>query len=130
MPSSNGKLKKLETRINNFGDHLRTLRKTLGLTQRELALRIGVTESFIGNTETGEFALPNDRTLTKWLKALDIEDAKIKELLSIARQSRMSIKIRYRAGDESNEDIARLVEKYEAGKLSDFDRTLLLTLAR
>jgi transcriptional regulator with XRE-family HTH domain len=106
------------------------LRKTLGLTQRELALRIGVTESFIGNTETGEFALPNDRTLTKWLKALDIEDAKIKELLSIARQSRMSIKIRYRAGDESNEDIARLVEKYEAGKLSDFDRTLLLTLAR
>lgn len=120
-----------EKRIANYGTVLRGFRQQLGITQRELAMRIGVTESYIGNVETGTFQLPRDAMLKKWLKALEITDElKISELVGIARTCRMKISINYRAGDESNEDLARLVERYESGQLSDLDRALLLVIAR
>lgn len=58
----------------NFGENLKRIRKSRGLTQAELAEKIGVTQACIGKYETGERASCDRTTNVKYeaiAKALD-----------------------------------------------------------
>ena len=41
-----------------FGAHLKKLRKTKGLTQKSLALKSGISLSYINKIENGKFDIP------------------------------------------------------------------------
>ena len=53
-----------------FGDHLRKLRAAAGLTQRQLAARVGTSSAAISNIEAGNNA-PTLGTLVRLADALD-----------------------------------------------------------
>lgn len=80
-------------RYSNFGKQLRTLRKKQGLTQVELARKIGVHGQYISNAERGMSALP-PRSLRKLVKTVGgrsqlqlalIEDATIQAAIRYGR---------------------------------------------
>ncbi len=68
-----------ETGADRFGQQLRGLRKARGWTQTELAERVGIDRSMIGNYELG-LHYPPIPTLVKLAKALDTT---IDRLLSV-----------------------------------------------
>lgn len=55
-----------EEKADTVGDSIRHLRKELGLTQKELACRIGLTQAQISDYERG-FRVPSLHTLDKLL---------------------------------------------------------------
>ena len=57
---------------NSFGEKLRKLRKDKGLTQAQLAEKIGRSEKHVSKIETGTY-FPNYATLNKILHALDLK---------------------------------------------------------
>ena len=58
--------------MSNFNDNLRSLRLDMGLTQGQLAHKIGTSQSSIGMYESGA-RQPNFETLEKLAKALDTD---------------------------------------------------------
>ena len=50
--------------MNEFKDMLKYLRKREGISQAELALRLGITPAAIGNYETGTRELPFELAIT------------------------------------------------------------------
>ena len=58
--------------VKTVGNRLRKLRKTLGLSMRELAARADVAASFVSRIEAGK-ASPTIMTLQKLLEALGVE---------------------------------------------------------
>lgn len=68
-----------------FGDYLIFLRKTKGLTARELGEKIGTTGQYITQTEKGKLKAPNKNMTQKIAEALD---AKPIELWGIAATER------------------------------------------
>ena len=56
-------------KVENFSDRLRRARKTLGLGQKELAEKLGVSSGSVGNWEVGP-TLPQPDTLGKLAAAL------------------------------------------------------------
>lgn len=59
-----------------LGKRIRQLRRAVGLSQSELAARVGVHASYIGHLETGRIKLPSENILTRLARALgtDSED--------------------------------------------------------
>jgi len=57
--------------MTRFGNRLRELREGARLTQRELAERAGVDESYIGHLESGRRGLPSLTVLDTLSRALD-----------------------------------------------------------
>jgi len=55
-----------------FGKRLRRLRRNMDLTQEDLAERVGVSVTFIGQMERGENA-PSFETLEKLAQVLEVE---------------------------------------------------------
>ena len=65
----------------NFGQKLRKLRENEGLTQQQLAEKLGyVTNSYLSDAEKGAF-IPSEERLKKIAKALHVPYSKLKELL-------------------------------------------------
>jgi transcriptional regulator with XRE-family HTH domain len=60
-----------------LGRHMQKLRKAKGLTQEELAVRIKVTTSWIGQIETGR-VVPSLKLLGKIARTLDVQ---VKDLI-------------------------------------------------
>jgi len=60
----------------SFGDHLRELRKAKGLSQKELADKVGIDFTYLSKIETRNAAPPGEETLRKLAAALgtDAED--------------------------------------------------------
>ena len=69
-----------ENNLKIFGLRIRDLRKKSGLTQSELAERIGLSTNFIGMVERGERNKSVD-TIFKLAKAFDINLAQLFETL-------------------------------------------------
>lgn len=75
----------------DFGQKLRKLREEKGITQQELAEKLGyVTNSYISDVEKGAF-IPSEEKLKKIAKTLRVSFSKIKELLIESKLESMGI---------------------------------------
>ncbi len=68
----------------NFGQRLRELRKTRGLTQRELAAKAGVSYAYISKLETGSLSPPRQKVIQSLARAFGAADAETDELFGLA----------------------------------------------
>lgn len=57
--------------MNNLGKRIRALRTTKGLTQKKLALRIGIQQSSLSELETGESKIASGDTLVRLAEVLE-----------------------------------------------------------
>lgn len=69
--------------MNIFGEYLRKLRKSRGLSQRDLADKIGVSYTYISKIENSTLKPPSNKTIGKMAEALD---ADAEDLLFNARK--------------------------------------------
>ena len=77
--------------MNIFGQKLRKLREDKGLTQQQLAEKLGyVTNSYLSDAEKGAF-IPSEEKLKKIAKALHAPYSKLKELLIESKLESMGI---------------------------------------
>ena len=51
----------MEQRLADLGKRLRELRKSIGLSQKEMAERLDVSANFYGKIERGESKIPIDK---------------------------------------------------------------------
>jgi transcriptional regulator with XRE-family HTH domain len=76
----------------NFGQKLRQLRIQKGLTQQELAERLGYkTNSYISDVESGHF-IPSKDKLRKIARALDVPFKVLEDMLLESRLEALGIK--------------------------------------
>lgn len=68
----------------NFGQRVRDLRKTRGLTQRELAARAGVSCAYISKLETGSLTPPRHKVIHSLARTLGATEAETDELFGLA----------------------------------------------
>ena len=61
----------------SFGDYLRELRKAKGLSQKELAERVGIDFTYLSKIETGNAAPPAEETIRKLAKELKADAEKL-----------------------------------------------------
>ena len=77
--------------MNIFGQKLRKLREDKGLTQQQLAEKLGyVTNSYLSDAEKGAF-IPSEEKLKKIAKALHAPYSKLKEFLIESKLESMGI---------------------------------------
>lgn len=115
--------------VTDFGLILKNLRVNLGLTIRTVSEQIGKSTAYISNVEGGHAASPKRDTLRKWLEALHCSD-RFDELNELAMLNRTYVQARLKPRDPSNPDIVTIMEKYDTGKLTDYDRQLLSCIDR
>jgi transcriptional regulator with XRE-family HTH domain len=76
----------------NFGQKLRQLRMEKGLTQQQLAERLGYkTNSYISDVESGHF-IPSRNKLRKIARALDVPFRVLEDMLLESRLEALGIK--------------------------------------
>jgi len=76
----------------NFGQKLRQLRIERGVTQQQLAERLGYkTNSYISDVESGHF-IPSREKLKKIAKALDVPFKMLEDMLLESRLEALGIK--------------------------------------
>ena len=93
----------------NFGEKIRKIRKEKGLSQLDLAKKLGyVSNSYIADVEAGKF-IPSKDKLKKMAKALQIPYSKIKDMLLESKIEGMGIK--EKELQEMFREIPRLPEK-------------------
>ncbi len=79
----------------NFGQKLRRLREERGISQQELAKRLGYkSNSYIYDIERGDF-IPSDEKIKRLAKALMIPSFRIKEILFESKLESLGIKDRH-----------------------------------
>jgi transcriptional regulator with XRE-family HTH domain len=77
--------------MNIFGQKLKKLREDKGLTQQQLAEKLGyVTNSYLSDAEKGAF-IPSEEKLKKIAKVLHTPYSKLKELLIESKLESMGI---------------------------------------
>jgi len=57
----------------NFGEHLKSVRKEIGISQETLSRISNVTRTIISNIETGKIKNPHLKTILKLSKELNLE---------------------------------------------------------
>jgi transcriptional regulator with XRE-family HTH domain len=76
----------------NFGQKLRKLREKKGLTQQQLAERLGYkTNSYISDVESGHF-IPSREKLKKIARALEVPFKEIEDILLESRLEALGIR--------------------------------------
>lgn len=103
-----------------FGERLKDLRETRGLSQRKLAEQADVPPAIISHFETGERQYPSADNLVKIADALSVS---VDYLLG--RTSKKDP-----VGDELEEDIGMLFREMELGEASDETLETLKDFAR
>ncbi len=79
----------------NFGQKLRKLREEKGISQQELARRLGYkSNSYIFDIERGSF-IPSDEKIKRLAKALTVPSSRIKEILFESKLESLGIKDRH-----------------------------------
>jgi transcriptional regulator with XRE-family HTH domain len=56
-----------------IGEYLKAKREALGISQRRLALRIGINHSYLARLEAGDYARPATTILHRLAEALDLD---------------------------------------------------------
>ena len=51
----------------NFGEKIRILREAKGISQRQLAMQLDITPTYMSKIERGEFQPPSEEVIKKWL---------------------------------------------------------------
>lgn len=75
----------------NFGQKLRKLREAKGVTQQELAMKLGyVTNSYVSDVEKGQF-IPSEANLKKIAKVFNISLSRLKDQLLESKLEEMGI---------------------------------------
>jgi PAS domain S-box-containing protein len=72
-----------ESVLMTFGQRLRELRNHKGLTQKELADRVGISLTYVSKLETGALPAPREKTIVGLANALDGE---LDELFGLAKK--------------------------------------------
>lgn len=62
----------------SFGSYLKQKREAAGWTTNEIAERMGITQSYVSQLETG-FRFPSQKTLTKLAKAYELPEEEVRE---------------------------------------------------
>ncbi|MDT8317804.1 MAG: helix-turn-helix transcriptional regulator [bacterium] len=68
-----------------FGDYLIFLRKSRGMTARELGEKIGTTGQYITQTEQGKLKAPNKKMTQKIAAVLDVNPVEVWGIAAIER---------------------------------------------
>ena len=92
-----------------FGQRLRELRNHKGLTQKELADRVGVSFTYVSKLETGALPPPREKTIVALANALDGE---LDELFGLAK------KLPSRLLGQMNPEVARTLRSILEGEKS------------
>jgi PAS domain S-box-containing protein len=69
-----------------FGQRLRELRKTQGMTQRELAQKVSISYAYVSKLETGVMPPPRQKTILALAQALGANQADTDELFGLANK--------------------------------------------
>lgn len=72
---------------NEFGSYIRTVRKKLGLGQRELARRVGISAPYLNDLELSKRKAPSNEILLLLKKELDLNEEKLNDLAGISKNS-------------------------------------------
>jgi transcriptional regulator with XRE-family HTH domain len=57
----------------NFGEKIRTLREAKGISQRQLAMQLDITPTYMSKIERGEFQPPSEEVIKKMAKFLNYD---------------------------------------------------------
>lgn len=71
---------------SQFGDEIRRIRLELGFTLRKLSEKSGIELTYLSKLENNKTGNPEEATIEKLVKALDVDDEKRAELFRLARQ--------------------------------------------
>lgn len=115
--------------VQDFGNVLKLLRLNQGYTIETLSKKLSITPQKIGQIERSLSEIPDEFSLRRWLKALGCKD-NVNKLIELSRRHRVSHTIRLHSKEECNADMIRLLDKYRAKELTDFDKALLSLIGR
>lgn len=59
--------------VSKFGIRLRELRKKTGMSQREVAGKVGIDFTYLSKIESGVMSPPSEKVITKLAKVLDAD---------------------------------------------------------
>jgi PAS domain S-box-containing protein len=90
-----------------FGQRLRELRKAKGLTQRELADKVGVSFTYLSKIENGAMSPPRGKTITALADALDMD---ADELFGLAK------KVPSQFLEHINPEVIKLIRSLRGGE--------------
>ncbi len=104
----------LENVVTPFGALLRYHRTVRGVTQQEIARRLGVDFKIISSIETGRRLPPSDDELAQLFRALDLSEIDQHQLLEAARKSSYTIRLPRDTSALDLELVHRLVHALKA----------------
>lgn len=113
---------------SDFGQYLRSLRHQNGIKVERLAESLSLSPCTVLNIENGTNPPPNVQRLELWLTILG-ERNRLNEAKMFLSSVRVKRSVRYTPRDEANEHIDRILDAYEAGRLSPTDMSLLQMIA-
>lgn len=101
----------------NIGTNIKAIRKSRGLTQEEVAERMGLVKATISSWETGR-TRPNMSKLEELCEALNCQKSDIvgKDKIAVTRQltpEEWDIVVEYRNADEHSREAIRRLLKYK-----------------
>lgn len=74
--------------MSPFSYYLQEIRKSYGISQRQLAARIGYEQAYISGLELDKKGPPNDEFLTKLVLGLGLNEQQVSKLYQAAQESR------------------------------------------
>ncbi len=96
--------------MNNFGEHLKSIRLNKGLTINQLSLYSGISSSQLSRIETGKRGIPKPSTIEKLANALKVD---YNELMKIAEYLETQVVVDSIGNEEKSTFSSQLTEKDE-----------------
>ncbi|MDM8085252.1 helix-turn-helix transcriptional regulator [Cellulomonas cellasea] len=116
--------------IVRIAQRLRESRSALGLTQNELAERLGVTQAYLSRLETGEATL-QVRRLVQALSAVGLDLIAIPRTNPAAKEERMRpLALSHRRGKSGIEELAAALTETDLSRIANSEIAALLRLLR
>lgn len=112
--------------VTALGKFVRARRKALGLTQGALSLRMGVDDAYVSAIETGKRAPDGSGFLEVLGRALELNDAELKELIESARRSQRYLRLPEELSLRTHEVFAALAD--DLPRLSSLEIELIASI--
>lgn len=111
--------------MSALGDFIRSRRKSLGLTQTALAIRVGVDDTYVSAVETGKRTPDGEEFLRTLSVALELNEELASELAAVARKSQRLFRLPSEISSRKHEVLQALA--LDSG-LTDEDMSLLAAM--